>query len=306
MTTTTFFIIFVPILSILLLAINLILAPHNPYQEKDSAFECGYHSFLGQNRTQFSVSFFIFGLLFLLFDLEIVLVYPFTVSSYTLEGLGFAIIIAFLVVLGLGFVFEIGKGALAIDSKQTSSSTDVNTNNPVVYLQSTNPIHQEVELFRGEIHMVESGKKMRADAHNDPVVVRANADGYIQSANQEKQRLLTEIETEKNNGNITGSEADFLKDKTNNIEDKVVRTIKETSNTSVEYIDDSPATAHLMFPEHELGFVFPGTLIPLFIMCFNKNNRYLLSIYYNIHKNNIHRYATLLLVVCFVAIFMYS
>ena len=37
MTSTTFFIIFIPILAILLLAINLILAPHNPYQEKDSA-----------------------------------------------------------------------------------------------------------------------------------------------------------------------------------------------------------------------------------------------------------------------------
>jgi NADH:ubiquinone oxidoreductase subunit 3 (subunit A) len=65
MTSTTFFIIFIPILAILLLAINLLLAPHNPYQEKDSVFECGFHSFLGQNRTQFSISFFIFGLLFL-------------------------------------------------------------------------------------------------------------------------------------------------------------------------------------------------------------------------------------------------
>jgi hypothetical protein len=65
MTSTTFFIIFIPILAILLLAINLLLAPHNPYQEKDSVFECGFHSFLGQNRTQFSISFFIFELLFL-------------------------------------------------------------------------------------------------------------------------------------------------------------------------------------------------------------------------------------------------
>ena len=70
MTSTTFFIIFIPILAIILLAVNLILAPHNPYQEKDSVFECGFHSFLGQNRTQFSVSFFIFGLLFLLFDCD--------------------------------------------------------------------------------------------------------------------------------------------------------------------------------------------------------------------------------------------
>jgi len=58
MTTTTFFLFLIPVLGIILLSVNLILSPHNPYQEKDSAFECGFHSFLGQNRTQFSISFF--------------------------------------------------------------------------------------------------------------------------------------------------------------------------------------------------------------------------------------------------------
>jgi NADH-ubiquinone oxidoreductase chain 3 len=122
MTSTTFFIIFIPILSVILLAVNLLLAPHNPYQEKDSTFECGFHSFLGQNRTQFSVSFFIFGLLFLLFDLEILLVYPFSVSSYTNDIYGLGIMLLFFILLTLGFIFELGKGALNLDSKQTSSS----------------------------------------------------------------------------------------------------------------------------------------------------------------------------------------
>lgn len=120
MTSTTFFIIFIPILSILLLTINLILAPHNPYQEKDSPFECGFSSFRGQNRTEFSISFFIFGLLFLLFDLEILLVYPYSVSSYNNDIYGLTIMIIFFILLTLGFVFELGKNALTIDSKQIS------------------------------------------------------------------------------------------------------------------------------------------------------------------------------------------
>jgi NADH-ubiquinone oxidoreductase chain 3 len=120
MTSTTFFIIFIPILAILLLAVNLVLAPHNPYQEKDSVFECGFHSFLGQNRTQFSVSFFIFGLLFLLFDLEILLVYPYSVSSYTNDIYGLVVMMVFFVLLTLGFIFELGKNALTIESRQTS------------------------------------------------------------------------------------------------------------------------------------------------------------------------------------------
>jgi NADH-ubiquinone oxidoreductase chain 3 len=128
MTSTTFFIIFIPILAILLLAINLILAPHNPYLEKDSVFECGFHSFLGQNRTQFSISFFIFGLLFLLFDLEILLVYPYSVSSYTNDTYGLVIMMVFFVLLTLGFIFELGKNALTIDSRQTSyNNGDIST-----------------------------------------------------------------------------------------------------------------------------------------------------------------------------------
>jgi NADH-ubiquinone oxidoreductase chain 3 len=124
MTSTIFFIIFIPILSMILLIVNLLLAPHNPYQEKDSAFECGFHSFLGQNRTQFSVSFFIFGLLFLLFDLEILLVYPYSVSSYTNDIYGLIIMIVFFILLTLGFIFELGKNALSIDSKQTILAND--------------------------------------------------------------------------------------------------------------------------------------------------------------------------------------
>ena len=73
---------FIPILSFVLLAINWVFSFNNPDEAKISAFECGFHSFLGQNRSEFSISFFIFALLFLLFDLEILLVYPYVVSSY--------------------------------------------------------------------------------------------------------------------------------------------------------------------------------------------------------------------------------
>nr|YP_009728688.1 NADH dehydrogenase subunit 3 [Sydowia polyspora]QHR85480.1 NADH dehydrogenase subunit 3 [Sydowia polyspora] len=119
MTSQTFFLVFIPILAFILLAVNIILAPHNPYQEKDSAFECGFHSFLGQNRSEFSISFFIFALLFLLFDLEILLVYPYVVSGYVNGVFGLIIMLIFFLVLTLGFAFELGKNALSIESKQT-------------------------------------------------------------------------------------------------------------------------------------------------------------------------------------------
>ena len=145
MTSTTFFIIFIPILSILLLLINLVLAPHNPYQEKDSPFECGFNSFRGQNRTEFSISFFIFGLLFLLFDLEILLVYPYSVSSYNNDIYGLTIMIIFFILLTLGFVFELGKNALTIDSKQITLNISKNIANTDRFIFNT-PNNKEGNL----------------------------------------------------------------------------------------------------------------------------------------------------------------
>src|SRR3984885_1883439 len=126
MSSTTFFFIFIPLLAIILLVVNLIFAPHSPYQEKNSAFECGFHSFLGQNRTHFSISFFIFALLFLLFDLEILLVYPYVVSAYTNGIYGLVIMLIFFLALTLGFAFELGKNALKIDSRQMSAINNTN------------------------------------------------------------------------------------------------------------------------------------------------------------------------------------
>ena len=120
MSSMTFFFVFVLILTFLFLVLNFVLAPHNPYQEKYSIFECGFHSFLGQNRTQFGIKFFIYALVYLILDLEILLIYPFAVSQYTNNIYGLIIALMFIIIVTIGFVFELGKGALKIDSKQVS------------------------------------------------------------------------------------------------------------------------------------------------------------------------------------------
>ena len=119
MSGVTFLFIFVSIITILFLALNFILAPHNPYQEKYSIFECGFHSFLGQNRTQFGVKFFIFALVYLLLDLEILIIYPYGMSIYENSSYGLIIILIFIGIITAGFVFELGKNALKIDSRQS-------------------------------------------------------------------------------------------------------------------------------------------------------------------------------------------
>jgi len=135
MSSITFLFILVSIITLLFLALNFVLAPHNPYQEKYSIFECGFHSFLGQNRTQFGVKFFIFALVYLILDLEILVIYPFGLSSYENNIYGLIIVLIFIGIITVGFVFELGKNALKIDSRQSSN----------YYLKSKNFISQFVE-----------------------------------------------------------------------------------------------------------------------------------------------------------------
>lgn len=67
------------------------------------------------------MSFFIFALLFLLFDLEILLVYPYIVSAYSNNIYGLLIMLVFFTALTIGLGYELGKKALNIDSRQKLS-----------------------------------------------------------------------------------------------------------------------------------------------------------------------------------------
>ena len=133
----TFLFIFVTALSLVFLVLNFILAPHSPYQEKYSIFECGFHSFLGQNRTQFGVKFFIFALVYLLLDLEILLTFPFAVSEYVNNIYGLIVALLFIGIITIGFVFGLGKSALKIDSRQVVTLLNVKSSNVTELISKT-------------------------------------------------------------------------------------------------------------------------------------------------------------------------
>ena len=137
MSSLTFFFLFVSILALVFLIVNLLLAPHNPYQEKYSIFECGFHSFLGQNRTQFGVKFFIFALVYLLLDLEILLTFPFAVSEYVNNIYGLIVALLFIGIITIGFVFELGKSALKIDSRQVVTLLNLKSSNVTELISKT-------------------------------------------------------------------------------------------------------------------------------------------------------------------------
>ncbi len=138
MSSMSLLILFVSIIALLFIFINIIFAPHNPYQEKYSIFECGFHSFLGQNRTQFSVKFFIYALVYLLLDLEILLVYPFAVSEYINNIYGLIITLIFIIIVTIGFIFELGKSALKIDSRQNFNASKKKDFYNIIYMNNIN------------------------------------------------------------------------------------------------------------------------------------------------------------------------
>jgi NADH-ubiquinone oxidoreductase chain 3 len=114
MNTLLMLFIFVPILAVLLLALNILLATHKPDEAKVSAYECGFSPVYGQTRSTFQIHFFLVALLFLVFDLEILLLFPIAVTLYQVSTFGFSIALIFFIVLTIGFVLEIGSGAISI------------------------------------------------------------------------------------------------------------------------------------------------------------------------------------------------
>jgi NADH-ubiquinone oxidoreductase chain 3 len=116
MNTLLMLFIIVPILAVLLLGLNLLLAAHKPDEAKVSAYECGFSPVYGQTRSTFQIHFYIVAMLFLVFDLEILLLFPIALTLYQVSTFGFSIALIFFIVLTIGFVLEIGSGAIKVIS----------------------------------------------------------------------------------------------------------------------------------------------------------------------------------------------
>jgi len=82
-----------------------------PNAMKDSAFECGMIP-LASARQRFSVRFYQVAMLFILFDIEVVFLYPWAVKYKALGLFGFVEMMVFLAVLTIGWWYVLRKGAL--------------------------------------------------------------------------------------------------------------------------------------------------------------------------------------------------
>jgi NADH-quinone oxidoreductase subunit A len=111
---------YLPILIFLGLAIGLglililaaaLAAPRDADPEKLSAYECGFNAF-DDARMKFDVRFYLVSILFIIFDLEIAVLFPWAVAFGGITDVAFWSMMVFLAVLTVGFAYEWKKGAL--------------------------------------------------------------------------------------------------------------------------------------------------------------------------------------------------
>jgi len=99
------------IIPIAALLIARLLAPRKPNAIKQSTYECGIET-VGDNWVQFKAQYYIFGLVFLVFDVETVFLFPWAVSLNKLPLFAVFEGIIFIIILLAGLVYTWRKGML--------------------------------------------------------------------------------------------------------------------------------------------------------------------------------------------------
>jgi NADH-quinone oxidoreductase subunit A len=111
---------YIPIFMQLLLAVGFVagtilvsgkLGPKRNSQSKDKNFECGIES-VGNARIPFSVKYFVVAILFVLFDVEVIFLYPWAINFKELGIEGMIKMVVFMLLLLVGFFYIIKKKAL--------------------------------------------------------------------------------------------------------------------------------------------------------------------------------------------------
>jgi NADH-quinone oxidoreductase subunit A len=109
-----------PILMQMLLAVGFVvsmifisgkLGPSRKSKSKDKNFECGIES-IGNARIPFSVKYFLVAILFVLFDVEVIFLYPWAINFKELGLEGMIKMVVFMALLLVGFFYIIKKKAL--------------------------------------------------------------------------------------------------------------------------------------------------------------------------------------------------
>jgi len=91
--------------------LNNVLGPHRPSKVKQEPYECGLPSEVTSS-FRFGISFYLIAMLFILFDIEVVFLYPVAVQLSAFGAFALGELIVFVVLLFVAFIFVWRRGAL--------------------------------------------------------------------------------------------------------------------------------------------------------------------------------------------------
>ena len=103
------------VLALAIPTISGLLGPRRPSAIKSTSFEAGSES-SGMARQRFSVKFYVVALLFIVFDVEAVFLYPWAVNFQALGWFGYTEMVIFAATLAVGLIYVWKKGALEWES----------------------------------------------------------------------------------------------------------------------------------------------------------------------------------------------
>jgi len=98
-------------ISAVMVGASAFIVRQHPDVEKNSAYECGFEPF-DDARRKFDVRFYLVAILFIIFDLEVAFLFPWSISLGKIGLYGFWSMMIFLGILTIGFIYEWRKGAL--------------------------------------------------------------------------------------------------------------------------------------------------------------------------------------------------
>lgn len=99
------------VVSIGMLVAGWFIRPRNPYREKLLTYESGITPFMDAHQ-KFSIRYYIIAMLFLIFDIEAVFLYPWAVAYNQIGLYGFVEMVIFVIILLVGYFYAWKKGAL--------------------------------------------------------------------------------------------------------------------------------------------------------------------------------------------------
>ena len=105
------FLIVALLFPIVLIVVAKLVRPSAPFLTKLEAYECGIKA-ASNSRGRYTVRFYIIAILFVIFDVETIFLYPWAVRYQALGWFGVAEVAVFLVILVVGYVWAYKKGAL--------------------------------------------------------------------------------------------------------------------------------------------------------------------------------------------------